>query len=149
MSWPRVFSAAIVLLACVALSCAPAPSSLPTASPRGETCALAQLAAQIPSEVRTAIAAARQGDGPGSLAAMDRATLLGDQLRSRVESAGGGLAVTTRARFISVEAFAEQAHALFLGSAPGLPNEDLLVELDRGVTQVESLLSAIGCSSAG
>jgi hypothetical protein len=80
---------------------------------------------------------------------MDRARNAAAELRTGVDSMGGALVVTTRARFVSAEAFAQQADDLFLGTAPSLPNTDALVELDRGVAQVESLLAVVSapCSS--
>jgi hypothetical protein len=98
--------------------------------------------------VRKAITAARQGDAPGSEAAMKLAQAAASELHRQVD-AMGRLAVTTRARFLSAEAFAQQADELFLGTAPGVPNAATLVELERGVGQLESLLSAVAapCSS--
>jgi len=80
---------------------------------------------------------------------MDRARNAATELRTGVDKMGGGLVVTTRARFVSAEALAQQADDLFLGTAPSLPNTDALVELDRGVAQVESLLAVVSapCSS--
>ncbi|TMC64521.1 MAG: hypothetical protein E6J17_03470 [Chloroflexi bacterium] len=144
----------VILLALV-ISCAPAQSATPASSPppaasaTDQRCALVEVAARIPAEVRTAIAAARRGDSPGSQAAMQRAASAASELQREVDAMSGRLAVTSRARFVSAEAFAQQADTLFLAAAPALPNADALLELDRGLAQVESLLAGVAapCSS--
>jgi hypothetical protein len=150
-----VLTATMLLAGCLVLACAPAPSApqvasaTPAASPTDQRCGLVQVAARIPAEVRTAITAARRGDSPGSQAAMQRAASAAAELHRQVDAMDGRLTVTSRARFVSAEAFAQQADELFLGTAPALPNADTLVELERGLTQVESLLSGVAapCSS--
>jgi hypothetical protein len=96
-----------------------------------------------------AIAAARRGDSPAATAAMGRAQAAASELHAEVDAMGSRLVVTSRARFVSAEAFVQEADDLFVGTAPDVPNADTLAELERGVTQVESLLAGVAapCSS--
>ena len=143
-----VAACAPVLTGTAAPSAAPAASA-PGASAPDARCPLVQVAAGIPAEIRAAITAARTGDAPASQEAMQRAQAAASELHRQVEAMGSRLVVTTRARFVSAESFAQQADEVFLGTAPGLPDAQVLLQLERGVTQLESVLAGVAapCSS--